>query len=301
MPSSSAFLDALSGRHLGPPPAWIMRQAGRHLPSYQKLREKHSLLTLFTQSELIVQTTLLPIQTYPLDAAILFSDITLIARQFGRTIDFAPGPIIDRPLSLADPLLSPQEALPFLAPAITALRKELTVPLIGFAGAPATVARYLAPNPSPPLLQRLLQATLDLMEYQHQAGVQAFQIFESHPNGDPSLLAPLIQRARSLKLPLILFAKTLDYKPFAALQPTALSLTHGTSVAHARQAFPHLVLQGNLDPDHLVSPHLPLHLDALVTPMRGDPAYIFNLGHGIRPDTPPAAVHTLLTLLKTTS
>lgn len=289
----SKFLDALTHSNRGRPPIWIMRQAGRYLPSYQQLRARYPLYTLFTEPDLIAKVTELPLQAYPFDAAILFSDITLVALSLGLTLTFQEGP---RTTGIPKAPSPAAEALPFLAPAILALKKTLAVPLIGFVGSPYTVSTYLNFCP----LEPLTAALIDLIDLQIDAGVDALQIFESHPH-PPShpYLQQLIDHARKRNIPTILFARDASLHPhtYASFQPTALSLDEGKPLATVRQSLA-LPLQGNLASDLLLDPlTLSQPLDALLDSMKGDPAWIFNLGHGIRPATPLASIDLIFNRL----
>lgn len=288
------ILDALRGENLGPPPAWIMRQAGRYLPSYQALRAKYSLLTLFTEPDLIVETTLLPLARYPLDAAILFSDITLIGRAFGLTVDFVEGkgPQVTGD---ADKNLSIEEALPFLRPAMSTLREKLHVPLIGFAGAPFTTASYLFPKTTPALLEALTEKTIELMQWQVENGAKLFQLFESA--GD--LLSeeerrissyPYIEKIiQAATVPVIVF-----YKGSFPELDAPLSVDGSQDLHSLRAKFPRRTLQGNLPPSLLFEDKATIQREVRKRMLAGDPAYIFNLGHGILPKTPPHAVDWML-------
>ena len=265
-----------------------MRQAGRYLPSYQHLRARHSLYTLFTEPDLIAAVTQLPLQAYPFDAAILFSDITIVALSLGLTLTFSEGPRITG--------TSPPQPLTFLTTAIRALKQTLTVPLIGFVGSPYTVSTYLNHYPLAPLTAALLH----LIDLQIDAGVDAIQIFESHPH-HPShpYLKQLIDHTRARNIPTILFARDASAHPhlYAALNPTALSVDEGQPLLAIRNKLS-LPLQGNLASDALLDPStLQPQLNELLTSMRGDPAWIFNLGHGIKPQTPLASLDLIFNKL----
>lgn len=265
-----------------------MRQAGRYLPTYQALRARHSLYTLFTEPDLITAVTQLPLQAYPFDAAILFSDITIVALPLGLRLTFAEGPRVAG--------TCPPQPLTFLTQAIRALKQTLTVPLIGFVGSPYTVSTYLNHYP----LQPLTAALRDLIDLQIDAGVDAIQIFESHPH-HPShpYLKQLIDHTRARNVPLILFARDASSHPhlYTALNPTALSVDEGQPLAALRHQLS-LPLQGNLASEALLDPAtLVAPLDQLLTSMRGDPAWIFNLGHGIKPQTPLASLDLIFNKL----
>src|ERR1700722_15887161 len=143
----SPFLQALHGKNQGRPPIWMMRQAGRYMPEYKALRKNHSLIEMFHDVEKIVEVTKLPIHLLNVDAAIVFSDILSVCDGLGTPWDFeeGKGPILSEPVTLDWKFhkKSPQEAYGHIDRAIRELKKTLKVPLIGFAGAPFTVASYL--------------------------------------------------------------------------------------------------------------------------------------------------------------
>ena len=147
--SNTHFIDALHCKNLARPPVWFMRQAGRHLAAYRALRKKYSFIELYHQPELIAEVTLLPLKTYDLDAAILFSDILIIPEALGLGLRFEEGlgPIFERPIQtikeielLKKPDIS---CFSFVKQGIKNICSELKKPLIGFCGAPFTVASYM--------------------------------------------------------------------------------------------------------------------------------------------------------------
>src|SRR3990167_3243688 len=137
------LLRALRGENEGRPPVWLMRQAGRYLPEYRALREKYSLRDLFFTPELAAQITRMPVDLIGVDAAILFSDITVVALALGLKLDFREGPVIEPMQSVeALPVLDVREVLQPVAETIRLTKSGLSVPLIGFCGGPFTVASY---------------------------------------------------------------------------------------------------------------------------------------------------------------
>ncbi|MBS0656186.1 MAG: uroporphyrinogen decarboxylase [Verrucomicrobia bacterium] len=329
-------LQALSGKNRsGRPPLWLMRQAGRYMHEYQAIRKRHDLLTLFRTPELITEVTKLPIDAFGFDAAIVFSDILLISEALGFTLRFeeAVGPIIDPPLSpeadftqlVGRDIVG---SLQYVYEAIRQLKRTLTVPLIGFAGAPFTLATYLIEGGSSRLMRKtkrwffqepesftrlldiLAMATIEHLNAQIDAGVDAIQIFDSWANVLP---APQFQAfaanfmdkvMKGLKpCPIILFCRgsSLYAHELAAIKPQGISLDWQADLPKIRSSLgKDICLQGNLDPDILLTSPSVVRKEALriMEQMRDDPAFIFNLGHGILPETPRANVEALIACVR---
>lgn len=309
------LLSALRGENQGRPPVWLMRQAGRYLPEYRSLRAQHSLRELFFTPHLAARVTHMPLARFPLDAAILFSDITVTALALGLSLDFNEGPRITPAVTPATPLVHRPEALAPIYETIQILKADLTVPLLGFCGAPFTVATYLIgdlprtltwmrsdPAAFRLLLDQIAHATSHYLYAQQTAGVDAVQIFDSWAN----VLTPeefrlyslpyLKQLTKAVTVPSIFFMRGIS--SYLEEIPCALSLDWEISPAAARlrTAQP---LQGNLNPDLLFAP-LPVlreKIKELLSQMQGDPAFIFNLGHGIKPGTPVEAVQALVEMV----
>lgn len=234
------FLAACRRQPVPHTPVWILRQAGRYLPEYRALREKHDFLTVMRTPELAAEATLQPIRRYPLDAAILFSDILTPVDGLGLGLEFAPGPVLERPVrsaSAVDGLRIPagreiETTVGYVMAAIRVLRRELPsrVPLIGFAGAPFTLFCYLVegrgggrdgsfpaataflaaePEAARRLLAKLADLSLAYLEAQARAGAQALMLFDSWAG----LLAP--EPFRELALPGV-------HRIFAGLAPFEL-------------------------------------------------------------------------------
>ncbi|PJD94366.1 MAG: uroporphyrinogen decarboxylase [Parachlamydia sp.] len=331
--SSSLFLQALACTNRQRPPVWLMRQAGRYMPQYRALREKHSFLEMCHRPELAAEVTLLPIHAFGMDAAILFSDILVIpeALEVGLRFEETQGPIIESPLNCAEdvlhlPTIDIKEKLHYVAEAIKLCRKELKVPLVGFCGAPFTLASYLIeggtsrsfkktkqwmmrdPDSFHLLLERLADLTIEYLNLQVDAGVQAIQIFDSWASilghyqfQEFSLvyLKKIVDKLRQRNVPLILFCRGSSvFAPLlATAQPAGISLDWNCELSSMRKTIPaSIALQGNLDPDILyASPvNVKKHVARLLKSMAGEPGYIFNLGHGIHPDTPLASVQALV-------
>lgn len=334
---NTLLIDALHCRNRsGRPPVWLMRQAGRYMPQYRALRAKHSFLDMCHQPELITEVTLQPVQAFGMDAAILFSDILLVTEAWGLGLRFddGVGPLIERPLSAAQdvaalPPVAMGHALGFVGEGIRLLKSELAVPLLGFCGAPFTVASYMIegksskdlrktkqwmlsdPKSFHSLLDKVVQGSLDYLDMQIAAGVDAIQIFDSwagvlgHAQFREFSLAYLDKMVRHVKgkVPVIVFCRGASvFAPqLAEIAPSAISLDWNCDLAGVRKQTPaSIALQGNLDPDILYAP-LPVikqEVKSLLKAMQGEQGYIFNLGHGITPQVPVEAVRTLVDAVK---
>ncbi len=333
---NSLLLKALHCQNSSRPPIWIMRQAGRYMPQYRTMRAKYDFLCLCHQPELAAEVTLLPIRTFGMDAAILFSDILVIAEALGRGLRFEEGigPIIDRPIhsakdleTLPKPMIS--EALGYVKQTIQLLLPQLSVPLIGFCGAPFTVASYLVegrssrdlkktkqwmirePHTFHQLLNHVCDCTVEYLKMQITAGVNAIQIFDSwahvldHSHFRAFSLFYLKRIVLALKdtgVPIILFCRgsSLFAPQLAEVAPAAISLDWNADITQVRRQIPSTIaLQGNLDPDILYGDRnvISSAAKAILEGMKEEPGYIFNLGHGIHPDTPMESVHTLVDLV----
>ncbi|MEM7226846.1 MAG: uroporphyrinogen decarboxylase [Pseudomonadota bacterium] len=331
------LVRALSGDCLTPPPVWLMRQAGRYLPEYQKLRaQAANFLDFCFTPDLALEATLQPIRRYGLDAAILFSDIMVVPYGLGQKVWFAEGegPRLSALESERDLAGLTLESLPAaLAPVYQVLpqiRAALPdeVALIGFAGAPWTLACYMieggaskdfskakrwafdAPESFGKLSDLLVEATVRHLSAQIEAGAEVVQVFDSWAGVLPAeelrrwSLEPLREITRRLKaahpeVPVILFPRAagLGYQAFAEESGAdGLSLDSMVPLDWARQSLqPHIVVQGNLDPALLLAREQVLEarvrkiLDTL-----GRGPFVFNLGHGVVPATAPDKVACLI-------
>lgn len=329
---NDVFLNALQGCNESGPPIWLMRQAGRHLASYRALRARYSFLEMCHEPGLIAQVTLLPLEAYDVDAAILFSDILVVAEAMGVGLRFEDqiGPVIERPIMSRMDIerLPPPDAakLQFVANGIRQLRPRLNVPLIGFCGAPFTVASYMIegktsrdlkktkrwmlgdPQGFHTLLEKIADWSAAYLNLQIEAGVQAIQIFDSwanylahHQFREFSLayLRKLLNSISRTGVPAVLFCRgsSVFAPQLAELQPAGIGLDWNCRMADMRRSIPcPVALQGNLDPDILYAPLPRIEEEAhrLLAEMAGDPGFIVNLGHGIAPDVPEEAVRTLV-------
>lgn len=334
---NNLLLDALKCQNHARPPVWLMRQAGRYMPSYRALRSKHSFLEMVHTPELAVEVTLMPIEQLNVDAAILFSDILVLIEALGLKLHFddGSGPRIENPLmddnsiaNLAIPHIP--EALSYVGQAISMLKSQLKVPLLGFCGAPFTLASYMIegktsrdwrktkqwmlknPGSFHNLLTRITQSTIDYLMLQVQAGVQAVQIFDSWANclahtqfREFSLpyLKMIVDSMRQANVPTLVFCRgsSVFAPQLAEINPSAISLDWNCDLLAMRKQIPsHIALQGNLDPDILyASPQaITKEAERLLAGMKGNPGYIFNLGHGVLPDIPYENVKTLVEVVQ---
>lgn len=335
--SDSLFLNALHCQNKDRAPIWIMRQAGRYMPQYRAIREKFSFLEMCHQPELAATITKMPIDAFGFDAAILFSDILVIpeALHVGLRFEEGKGPIIERPLrSEADitslPTPEIESALDFVAKAIKITKSQLTVPLIGFAGAPFTVASYMIEGGSSrdlkktkqwmlrhpasfhSLLKKITDCTIAYLKLQVSSGVNAIQLFDSWANTlahaqfqEFSLhyMKTILEALRTLNIPIIVFCRgsSVFAEQLATISPAAIGLDWQVDMAHLRQKISkNIALQGNLDPDILYGDAATIKREAkkIMMGMKREEGFIFNLGHGIHPDTPMDAVKTLVDCVK---
>jgi len=314
-------------------PLWIMRQAGRYLPEYRALRQQVDFLTLCKTPELAVEASLQPLRRFPLDASIIFSDILLPLEALGCRMTFNPGPKLAEPVRTRAQVeaLTPRpsaEVVPFVGDAIRLLRRELDgrTPVIGFCGAPFTLAAYLVQGEGkegfgaaktllyrePATLERLLETLaaqmIDYLRLQIDAGAQAVQIFDSWAGllgveeYERYALAPvrvIVSGLRDRHVPIIYFVNGGPHLVEAAATAGAdvLGLCWRTPLDDAaRRVGPGLALQGNLDPHALFAEPVEVRRQAagVLARLQGRPGHIMNLGHGILPDTPIASVEALV-------
>jgi uroporphyrinogen decarboxylase len=329
------FLRACRGEPVDCTPIWLMRQAGRYMAAYRELRERHSFLELVESPELACEVTLQPVDTFALDAAIVFADILPLLAAMGLEVEFARGerPRIANLLRSAadvERLVVPpaEEIAPFTVAAIGLVRRALAVPLIGFSGAPFTLASYAVEGET----SRDVVATKDLMQRepavwdtlmtklaetvgayllaQARAGAQALQLFDSWvgalgPEQYERHVLPYTARAlaiaRDAGVPLIHFGVGTSgvLELLAAAGGDVVGLDWRVSVRDARRRLNGTPVQGNLDPVALLAPWPELERQArlVLDEAGGRPGHIFNLGHGILPQTPPENVARLVDLV----
>jgi uroporphyrinogen decarboxylase len=329
----SIFLEAASGRNTPRAPIWIMRQAGRYLPEYMAIKAKHSFWEMARTPELACEITLQPVRRFGMDAAILFQDIMTPLPPMGVAIDFAPGPVFAEPVrsaSAIDALRVPDEdeIAPFVAEAIKLVRAECPVPLIGFGGAPLTLATYMIqgggskdyeefraflrqePEAAHRLLDKLTEVSIRYLNLQVEAGAQAIQLFDSWAG---------LHDARTYRE----FAKPYNQRIFEALAPyriprlyiavdalhlyaeikelpcEVVSVDWRAPLSQVRPLLGGKTLQGNLDPAVLLAPREVIAREAerVLYEGLGGP-HVFNLGHGIMRQTDPESVAHLVEVVR---
>ncbi len=328
----SPFLDACRGRPVAHTPVWIMRQAGRYLPEYRKIRENVDFLTFTKTPELAAEATLQPIRRFDLDAAILFADIMTPVEGMGIEVRFEGGPVIERPVrevAAIDQLRvpDPRQAVPYVLETIDRVRAELpsSVPLIGFAGAPFTVFCYVVEghgsrsfaaaraflNAEPEAARRLLgliaDTTTAYLRAQAEAGAQALMLFDSwigllDARDYDEFAAPLLEKIfgelGQLEAPLLYFPRGGAHllERVRSLPIDVVGIDWQTPLSRAHTVLgSDVTLQGNLDPAALFAPRE--RLVRSIEHVLGEAAggrHIFNLGHGIDRATDPDAVAFLV-------
>ncbi len=329
------FLRACRREPVDRTPVWFMRQAGRSQPEYRALRERHTLLDIVRTPELCARVTLLPVTQLGVDAAILFADITLPLAGMGVDFDIVEGqgPVIARPIRTAADVkrlrrLVAERDVPFLLDAIRLIRRDATVPLIGFAGAPFTLASYLIegkgsrdlhltkrmlmaePAPWTGLMDRLTDATLAYLAAQVQAGAQALQIFDSWigtlaPRDYEAAVFPHMRRLfeglRPLGVPVIHFGTgTAGLLPLMARAGgDVIGVDWRIRLNDAWARVGDAGIQGNLDPAVMLAPFEMIAAAArdILNDAGGRPGHIFNLGHGVLPQTPQDSLRRLVELV----
>lgn len=327
-PVNDTFLRAIRGEATEYTPVWFMRQAGRYQPEYRKIRERYTLPEIVRHPEVTAEVTLLPVRQFGFDAAILFADITtpLYALGFDLDIVEGKGPVIFNPIAEPGDVerIAPfdaEEGTPFVLEAIQILKSELQVPLIGFAGAPFTLASYLVeggpsknfvklksfmysqPQAWNRLLDKLVAAMYEYLRAQAAAGADALQVFDSWVGrltryDYETYVAPhmkhLFERLAGLGVPVIHFGTQSMHllSSMASAGGDAIGVDTTTPLDWARDRLGTRPVQGNLDPTLLFAPAgvLERGIDAVLSANAGRPGHIFNLGHGILPGTPPESV-----------
>lgn len=328
------FLRACRREPVDSTPIWLMRQAGRYLPEYRQLRERYPILELIKTPELAVEVTLQPLRRFDLDAAIIFADILPLVVGMGIELEFAKGegPVIHNPVRTrasidALRLPSPEENVPFTLEAIRLARRELDgkIPLIGFSGAPFTLASYMIEGGSSRhylrtkelmyadpvgwrlLMEKLARLVGDYMKAQIRAGAQAVQLFDSwagalSPADYRERVLPYVQSAieavKAERVPVIYFS-TGTAGMLTFLRQTGadvIGVDWRVDLDLAWELLGHdLAIQGNLDPVALFAPVDEVRRQAgdILARAAGRRGHIFNLGHGILPNTPIENVEQL--------
>lgn len=327
--SNSRFLRACNRLPVDATPVWLMRQAGRYMAEYRALREKHSMLELINSPELAAEVTLQPIKAFEVDAAIIFADILPPLIGMGLDLEFVPGkgPVIHNPISRTSDidLLGTPPAVETLTSTLDAIRivtHELEpqgIPLIGFAGAPFTLASYAIegggskdyaktkalmysqPAAWARLMDKLVTVQVDYLLQQAENGAAVLQVFDSWAGlalgkeAYQRYVAPfntkLFERLKSANVPLINFSTgTFPYLEAVAAcggDVIGVDFRMPLSAAWEKIGFKRAI-QGNLDPMTLLAPwnELKHHIDRVLAEADGHPGHIFNLGHGLHKTTP---------------
>jgi uroporphyrinogen decarboxylase len=333
----SPFLLACARRPAPFTPVWLMRQAGRYMPEYRAVRRRHAFLELCKRPDAAAEVTLQPVERLGVDAAILFADILLVLEPLGVGLEFTrgEGPRIERPVRSAEDVarlarVSAAEATPFVFETVRLARKALAdrVPLIGFAGAPFTLASYLieggpsrefldtkrfmrgAPAAWDALMARLADITAEYLNGQIEAGVQAVQLFDSWVG----TLAPDDYRERVLPWTRRVIERLTPGVPVIHFGTGTAGLLHLMKAAGGdvigldwrveigptwERLGAEVAVQGNLDPAVLLADvgEIRRAAKAILDAIGGRPGHVFNLGHGVHKETPVEHVAALVDIV----
>lgn len=319
--SESNFLKACRGEVVEQIPVWFMRQAGRSLPGYRALRKTHDVLTLTQTPELAAQVSMEPIKLLGVDAAIMFADIMLLPIAMGIEVQIIEGigPVIDNPISTPDDIarlttFDPKK-VSYLRETIRILRSKLDVPVIGFSGAPFTLASYLIEGkPSrtwlttkrfmlehPEVWHRLMSilsdATIEYLKVQISAGAQAVQLFDSwvgclSPSEYREYVLPHVQNIfvglKEKSVPRLHFGTHTAgiLEDFSSVDCEVIGVDWRMSLGTAAARIGGKSIQGNLDPALLLAPwdKIQSSVDEMCAEINPKKGYICNLGHGVVPE-----------------
>ncbi|MEW6068738.1 MAG: uroporphyrinogen decarboxylase [Nitrospirota bacterium] len=330
------FLRACRGEDVEYTPVWLMRQAGRYLPQYQSVRTNINFLSLCKTPELAAEVTLQPVEILGVDAAILFSDILIPIEAMGMRLTFSDkqGPILGDPIrnrTAVEKLVIPdtEEDMPFVIETIKILRKNLEdkVPLIGFSGAPFTLATYMIEGGTSKnflhikkmmfqhngvfsyLMEKLTEMVISYLSAQVKAGAQAVQIFDTWagmlaPDDYKEFALPYVKKVifelKKEGVPIIYFVNDCAgiLKEIKKSRADVIGIDWRIDIADAiKRLGKKMVVQGNLDPSALFLPKEKLEEKVKDILWKGESAkgHIFNLGHGVLPETP---VENVITMVK---
>lgn len=317
------FIRAAMSQQTERPPVWMMRQAGRFMPEYWEIKNKYSFLEMCKTPEIAADVTMLPVDLLDIDAAILFSDILVTPEAMGGQLSFEQGvgPRFANPVRTAADAAQLSvdcvDKLQYVADAIKVIQERLQgrIPLIGFAGAPFTILSYLVeggsskdfkktklmlnnePELAHSILKKISDVTIAYLNMQVDAGVNALQLFDSWANvlswNDYKEFSHQYNKyiIENIKrtVPVISFSKGASV--FAPLmieaKPDVISIDWNADIKNVKQTLPEgIAIQGNLDPNVLYANKdvITKKITELFERMRGEPGFIFNLGHGIQPD-----------------
>lgn len=329
---NDTFLRAARGEKTDYTPVWFMRQAGRSQPEYRKIKEKYSLFEITHQPELCAYVTRLPVEQYDVDAAILYKDIMSPLPSIGVDVEIKSGigPVIDNPIRSAADVeklgeIDPESDVPYVLDTIKLLTQEqLTVPLIGFAGAPFTMASYMIeggpsknynktksfmysePKAWFALMDKLADMTITYGKAQIKAGASAFQIFDSwvgalNVQDYRTFIKPIMEKIftelKEENVPLIMFGVGASHlaKEWHELPLDVVGLDWRLQINEARAMGISKTVMGNLDPAILLAPWEVIEERAKAILDQGMelPGYIFNLGHGVFPSVNPDTLKRL--------
>ncbi|OMP67128.1 uroporphyrinogen decarboxylase [Domibacillus epiphyticus] len=329
---NDTFIKAARGEKTDYTPVWFMRQAGRSQPEYRKLKEKYSLFEITHQPEICAYVTRLPVEQYDVDAAILYKDIMSPLPSIGVDVDIKSGigPVISNPIRSAADVeklgeIDPESDVPYVLETIRLLTKEqLNVPLIGFAGAPFTLASYMIeggpsknynktkafmyaePKAWYALMDKLAEMTVTYVRAQVKAGAKAIQIFDSWVGAlnvadYRTYIKPVMERIfgelGSENVPLIMFGVGASHlaKEWHDLPLDVVGLDWRLQINEARAMGLTKTLQGNLDPSILLAPWevIEERTKAILDQGLAQPGHIFNLGHGVFPEVDPDTLKRL--------
>jgi uroporphyrinogen decarboxylase len=331
-----AFLRACRGLAHDRVPVWFMRQAGRALPEYRAIREQHSFEAVVRTPELAAEVTLQPVRRYGVDAAILFSDIVTPVQSMGLGVTIQPGvgPVVDQPFRTPEDLerlraFEPDLDAPYVLDTVAILAAELDVPLIGFAGAPFTVASYLVEGgPSRSytrtkalmfgdemtwhrLMDKLAGVTSASLRSQVERGASAVQLFDSwagalNPLDYERYVLPhsrrVLEELADLEVPRIHFGVNTGelLGSMAAAGADVVGVDWRTPLDEARRRIPDGVgMQGNLEPAVVLGPweDVERRVRDVLRRAGGRPDHVFNLGHGVLPPSDPAVLRRIVELV----
>ncbi|OGW05323.1 MAG: uroporphyrinogen decarboxylase [Nitrospinae bacterium RIFCSPLOWO2_01_FULL_39_10] len=332
---NNQFIKACKREKTDYTPVWLMRQAGRYMEEYRAIRSKHSFLTMCKTPELAAEVTLQPVKRLNVDAAIIFADILLPLEGMGIKLEFAnnEGPVIHNPVRNQSDvnsirLIEPERDVPFLLEAIKIVRRELNgkIPLIGFSGAPFTIASYIIegghsrnyintkslmynePSLWHTLMDKIAKIIISYLKAQIEAGAQVVQLFDSwvgclSPFDYEKFVAPyskqVIDGIKANSVPTIHFgtdsSNILELMKKAGGDVIGVDWRIELDVAWKRLGYD-VAIQGNLDPVVLFATpkEIEKRVQYILDKAGGRQGHIFNLGHGILPNTPVENVKTLI-------